>query len=96
MSEIKIYCVREKYDDDIEFDVDYEYVKGQKEIRYPNCKAQEGIPDHIEINSVQYKSREVYGMLKQDTLEAIEEKVWDEIEMEMWPDDPPEPEPWER
>jgi len=62
----------------VEFEIDYEYDKGQKEICYPTDDAQEGIPAHCIINDIEYNGVSFLDVLEND-IEEIEEILFKQL-----------------
>ena len=60
--------------------VDYDYDKGQKEILYPNDRAQEGLPPSITINEVSVGDVPITNHLSGEELESLENQIWDSME----------------
>lgn len=63
----------------VEFDVDYNFIEGQKEIMYlPDGSGQEGLDSYVEIILITFQGEDFTEILERDFTE-IEELIFEQL-----------------
>ena len=69
--------------DEMEVIVEYDFSAGQKEILYPNDKAQPGEEPEVTINGVFVGEADIYDVLSTDCIKQLEEAAMEHYSEQM-------------